>query len=483
LTTAGFQLFYGRIYTFYSPKWTFISAIFLFELGSAVCGAAPSSVAFIIGRAISGIGSAGMFGGSMVIMLNVLPLHKRPLAMGLIGGVFAIASVVGPLVGGAFTTYVSWRWCFYINLPIGAVCVAIILLVLKIDPPMAAKGKSIKEKITQLDPLGTVILLVCIICLLLALQWGGSSYPWSDGRIIALFVVFAVLFVVFCLLQVYRNENTVTIPIRIIKSRSVVGGMWYTFFGGGTLVVIVLYMPIWFQAIKGVDAVESGIRSIPLVLGLVIFIIFSGAMVQKIGYYTPFMIAGSMIMPIGAGLLTTLNVNSSAGPWIGFQVLVGAGMGLGMQQPNIAVQTVLARKDTSMGVALLFLGQNLGGSIFASIAQSILNNQLIKNIQASNLPIDPQEVVNAGATNIRTLVSAADLPTLLSDYNSAIMKGLTVAVASACLTIIGASMVEIRSVKKKGGDQAKSTGPEKFEAPGPEGEEVQGKSEERPAEV
>lgn len=228
-------------------RWTYITSITIFEIGSAICGAAPNSTAFIVGRAISGMGCSGMFSGAMVIILNVIPLEKRPLFLGLNGAFFGIASVVGPLVGGAFTTNVSWRWCFYINLPVGAVAIVVVLFVLKIDPPMAAAGKAWKEKLLQLDPLGTVCFLPGIICLLLALQWGGSTYAWGNVRIIVLLVLFVLLIAVFSSLQVYRADDRVTIPTRILANRSIVAGLWCSVFNGATLIIFVLYMPIWFQ--------------------------------------------------------------------------------------------------------------------------------------------------------------------------------------------------------------------------------------------
>lgn len=348
---------------------------------------------------------------------------------------------------------------FYINLPIGAITAAIVMFVLKLDRPMSQAGRSVKQKLLQLDPLGTLCFLPGIICLLLALQWGGSKYPWSSGRIIALLVVFAVLIVAFCLLQYFRDDDYVTVPTRVITNRSIAAGVWYTICMGGTLSVAVYYLPIWFQAIEGVDAVQSGIRSVPLVLALVVAVIICGILVGRIGYYTPFMILSSILAPIGLGLISTFQVDTGHAKWIGYQILLGLGLGCGMQQSNMAAQTVLSRRDASAGMALMFFGQSLGGSVFLSVAQNILDNKLISNFGALHLPnFSPEEVINGGATNLRGLVPASELPQLLKAYNNAVVNAFYVGVAMAAFSIFGSAAMQWRSVKKARQSQMAAAG-------------------------
>jgi MFS family permease len=227
LTTCSTQLLFGKLYTHFNIKVVYLSAIALFELGSLICGAAPTSNALIVGRAIAGLGSAGVFNGGVIIISRTVPLVRRPIYVGIVGAMYGLASVAGPLMGGAFTDHLSWRWCFYINLPIGSITFAGILFFLK-TPEKERAPMALRARILQLDPLGTILFLPAIICLLIALQWGGTRYPWSNGRIIVLLIVFAVLITIFIIVQIYNKENA-TVPPRIISQRSMAFGSWYIF--------------------------------------------------------------------------------------------------------------------------------------------------------------------------------------------------------------------------------------------------------------
>jgi len=449
LTAAGFILLYGRIYTFFRTKPVFLSGIFLFELGSLVCGAAQNSTMLIIGRAIAGLGSSGIFTGAILIMLNTVPLEKRPILRALFGACFGVASVAGPLIGGAITgSKATWRWCFWINLPLGGLTILVVCFMLKLEE-QKPKLKTWGETIKNLDPLGTVLFLPSITCLLLALEWGAAEYPWSSPRIIALLTVFALLLVLFILWQYFTRNTTATVPARIILQRSVFFGGASQFCVGATMLTVSIYIPLWFQAIKGVSAMQSGINTIPLVLSVVVGSIMSGALVQRIGYYTPFMIIGSGLMAVGTGLLTTWNMNTSTGLWIGYQIIIGFGVGCTMQHPNIAVQTVLPKPDVPIGTAVLSLCQTLGGAVFAAVGQNLYIGKFTTGLERIG-GLNPHHILNGGATDLTSGQPAAVKHMILLAYNNSLTQGtFFAALIVACLAVPAAIGMEWRSVKSK----------------------------------
>lgn len=221
LTTCSLQLMWGKLFTFYSIRWTYMITLFIFELGSLICAVAPSSTVLIIGRAIAGVGGGGVGTGSFLLIAHSVPAHKRPMLVGLLGTMYGFASIAGPLVGGAFTDNpkLTWRWCFYINLPLGGFVIAIILFFLALDRPKGNKI-SFKEQLHQMDLPGTALMLPGVVCLLLALQWGGTTYSWKDGRIIALLVLAGLLLIGFVVVQIYSGERAI-VPARVFLQRNI----------------------------------------------------------------------------------------------------------------------------------------------------------------------------------------------------------------------------------------------------------------------
>jgi hypothetical protein len=313
------------------------------------------------------------------------------------------------------------------------------------------KPISLRQQIDQLDPFGTLVLLPGIVCFLLALQWGGSTYPWNDARVIALFVLAGVLFFTFIGVQMWQQENA-TLPPRIFKQRSIFCSFVYSMCVGGTMISLIYFVPLWFQAIRGVSAVQSGIDSLPMVLSLVLTAIISGAIITNTGYYNPWMLMCSTLMSIGTGLITTFQTDTVSSKWIGYQIIFGLGLGMGMQQSSTAAQAVLAKRDASIGVSLMFFGQSLGGAIFICIGQAVFTNNLADSLgQITGL--NPSLIITTGATQLRDVVAIGDLPTVLFAYNEALSKAFTVALAAACFSIVPACGIEWKNVKglKHGG--------------------------------
>ena len=226
LTNCSFQLMWGKLFTFYIVKWVYLVALFIFELGSLLCAVAPTSTALIIGRAIAGVGAGGVTNGCFLLVAHSVPPRQRPTLIGLMGSMYGFAAIAGPLLGGAFTSsaQLTWRWCFYINLPLGGFCALVILFFVASFSGGKPTTPGFVDRLKQMDIPGTILLLPGVVCLLLALQWGGTEYAWKNGRIIALLVLAVVILVVFGVLQ-YLSGDRATVPRRVFCNRNIWGSI------------------------------------------------------------------------------------------------------------------------------------------------------------------------------------------------------------------------------------------------------------------
>ncbi|KAH8886123.1 major facilitator superfamily transporter [Thozetella sp. PMI_491] len=447
MTLCAFQLVFGRLYNQFNIKAVFLTSLLIFELGSLACAVSPSSNAFIAGRAIAGLGASGLQSGCLVLMSAALPPKKLPTYLGAIGMVYGVAAVLGPVAGGLITnSYLTWRWCFYINLPIAAPPAVATIFLVPAPPQTEEQRQPWLQKVRGLDYLGMLLLLPSITSFLLALQFGGAVYTWSDGRTIACFVVAGILAIAFAARQYWMGEKAL-VPPRLAKMRVVIFSAIFAFCLDSSFFTLVYYVPLWFQAIQGATPEESGLRYLALCLAFIFTIFLSGWAVTKLGYYQPFMLAGTILVSVGAGLLSTLRPSSGANLWIPFQVIAGLGIGASTQQPAVAVQSTLPENDVAIGIAIVLFLQCFGPTATITIAQAVFASSLNADIRASLPGVDPREVQNSGATALRGLVSPEQFDMLLEIYNSAVTKTFIVAAAMAAASLIGVIGVGLKKIQ------------------------------------
>jgi MFS family permease len=335
--SAALQPLTGKIYTRINTKWTFISFFGLFEFGSLLCGVAQSSTMLIIGRAVAGMGGSGLMNGGIQIIYLSVPGDRRPALTGILMSISQLGLVGGPLVGGVLTEYASWRWCFYINLPIGAVATLCMVFVQVPDRKKAqapgsggsdAKSK-IKSLIHDLDLKGFVLFAGFAVMVALALQWGGIKYSWTSGTIIGLFVGGGLSLAVFAA-QEYRIGDRAMIPWSVVKQTVVWSSSATMFFYFGSQMLGNYYLPIYFQTVRNASPAMSGVYLLPTIFGTMLMSLLSGVLVSRWGYYMPWTIASAILAGVGNGLLSTLQPNTSTVKWIWYQIITGLGRGSGM---------------------------------------------------------------------------------------------------------------------------------------------------------
>ncbi|KAK7019566.1 DHA14-like major facilitator [Favolaschia claudopus] len=431
LTTAGTQLLFGKLYTHFSIKWVYVASIALFEIGTLLCGAAPSSSIFILGRAVAGVGNAGIFSGALVIIANSVPLAKRPLYTGMIGGMGGIGCVTGPIIGGIITDKLSFRYCFYLSLPLGGITLSLVIFFLKIQHSSTriVTTTNFFQRLLNFDPFGTLVFIPAITSLLLVLQWGGSKYPS-----------------IFTAIQIVAQDRA-TIPPRILLRRSIWSSSLFAFALGGAFIIVTFYLPIWFQVIHGDSAARSGVNTLPVVIALVAGSVVAGGLITLIGYYAPFMILASILTLVGTGILTSLHLSSTLANWMPFEILCGLGVGFGIQQPMLAAQTVLDLRDIPTGTALVMFSNTLGGALFVAIAQNVFTNTFISRLTETVPGISATLILSAGADSLKDAIPPQFLHAVLIAYNQSLSSAFIVAMSLAGLSFAGAFLVEWRSVK------------------------------------
>jgi EmrB/QacA subfamily drug resistance transporter len=403
---------WGKLGDLYGRKWFFQAAIVIFLVGSALSGLSQNLNELIMFRALQGLGAGGLIVGAQAIIGDIVPPRDRGRYTGLIGAVFAVSSVAGPLLGGFFTDGPGWRWVFYINLPIGAIALVVVAAVLH-----AKVTTRVDHKI---DYLGASVLSGAVVALILMLTWGGTTYAWASATIIGLGIATLALFAVF--IAVERRASEPIVPLHLFSNKvfrvtfatgAIIG---FSMFGALT------FLPLFLQVVHGASATSSGLQLIPIMAFVLVMAVYSGRRISATGTYRRFPIVGTALTAIALYLLSHLGVTTPFWQTAIYMAVLGAGLGLTMQVLLLAAQNSVPYSQLGVATSIATFSRSIGGSIGVAVFGTVFNNRL-----AANLP----KYVPAGALAKLHGAAVTANPTVVKHLPPAVRSGLRIAFSNS----------------------------------------------------
>ena len=378
-TTATTQI-WGKLGDQYGRKYLFLGAIAIFLVGSALCGQSRNMGELIGFRAIQGVGGGGLIVLTQAIIADIVPARERGKYQGAFGAVFGVASVAGPLLGGFFVDNLSWRWVFYINLPIGALALVVIAVVL---PATSTRQRH------QIDYLGAVLLAGFAICIVLATSWGGTTYPWNSGVIIGLFAASVVLLGGWYASA--RRAAEPVLPLRLFRNSVFTMAAAISLAAGFALFGAVSFLPLFLQVVHGVSPTISGVYLLPMVLGMLLTSVGSGQLIARTGRYKIYPIIGTFMMALALFLLSRMDESTPTPVMNLYFFLLGFSLGLIIQVLIIAVQNSVDYADLGAATSGVTFFRSIGGAFGVSVFGAIFTNQLASNLRAAlhGIPLPP----------------------------------------------------------------------------------------------
>ncbi|KAE9369002.1 MFS general substrate transporter [Stipitochalara longipes BDJ] len=373
LANAASTPSWGKFSDIWGRKPILLAAVAIFFIGSLLAGVSVNIGMLIAARAIQGIG-----GGGLIILVNIcisdlFSMRNRGTYFGVIGGVWAISSAIGPVLGGVFTEKVSWRWCFYINLPITGTVFILLCFFLHLHNPKTPVWEGLKA----VDWAGSLTIVGGTLMLLLGLEFGGVTYPWKSAKVICL-IVFGILVATSFILNEWKFARYPVMPLRLFKTPSNIASLGVCFCHGYVFIAATYYLPLYFQAVLGATPLLSGVYLLPLALSLGLTSAATGVWIKKTGKYLPAIWFGMAVMTLGIGLLIDLSASRVWSKIIIFQIIAGIGIGPNFQSPLLALQTGVPQRDIATATATFGFVRNLSTSISVVIGGVVFQNEMQK---------------------------------------------------------------------------------------------------------